>query len=845
MCLAFLKSLFASKKGASSMVAPFIVAAMAGGGAVSAGAEGGGGDTLIAEFTRVNGSASVAAGSDQIIGHPLKKGDLLPGEEAFVTDSSDVELDASFRLLKAGYADGSYVGVHIMLRDTDINASSSRGYKLKKRTGSYDNTDPATDLTALIAAHDFKVEFSSVTETDSGGTRTHGAGAMLATLAAANVSGRVVKLIANPNCERWQLHAYVKDGSGGAGSADAHLHATWYVTRWRASNGTEKKLFVTCVLSLHEYAVASKKRLDYDAVLKDGSTTLGTYSSVDHPYHSEWATIRPNADIAIARPIASDGTSNTLHTQYDKSYMAACECLVPFNTTRTPDEHTIVAYMPAGGFDVGSDAGGGHTNMGHRMNIDGTGIYNGRAVLSSIYATNALMLQTANAWACERGAAMAGLHVPYHCRVPFGDTPSLPMTLRMNRHDGTFRAKNAWTGDGMQAGVDDYPSKGDDTVSYVDPEGGTGAWSSSINSSHGVPYSGFMWLIDGEDYLHQASADLAVNLTFQAHANSSQQLIPLVCATWTGYPSTPDGAWSGVSQMWSAQERGCGLAAHILRWGTAFRPDNCIEANFLDDLLAHADDYLETSVSYLDAGHIANGLFPGYGDEGYLSQSWHQGINSLFFNLAARHLETDGFVAVANMTANTMLGMWTGNRAQSVTTFHTPLKKSDPFDSSTNPFVDPTHKLVAFTGSMSGDTFSFSGNLAGILNNNDKVVFLDSNTSYGSSTIPTNAVEGTEYFVINVSHGGTTTCQFSDSQGGSVKDLGDAANVTIGIDMLGSDAAIAGTAWNANDWGALNGAGLEAVKARGVTGAAALISGKNTFLAGVDFDTFSGMDLVA
>lgn len=809
---------------------------------VVSGGGGGGGDTLIAEFTRVNGSASVAAGSDQIIGHPLKRGALSSGEILVVTDSSDVEVAAHFRLLRAYDTDANTpVGVHIMLRDTNIGTSASRGYKLKKRTGTYDNTDPATDLATLIAAHDFKVEFSSVTETDSGGTRTHGSGAMLATLAAANVSGRVVKLIANPVLERWQLHAYVKDGSGGGGSADAHLHATWYVTRWRNSNGTEKKLYVTCVLSLHEYAVASKKRLDYNAVLKDNTTTLGTYSSVDHCYHSEWATIRPDADIAIARPIASDGTSNTLHTQYDKSYMAACECLAPFNTTRTPDEHTIVAYVPAGG----SDGGGGIANMGHRTNIDGTGIYNGRAVLSSIYATNAVMLQTANAWACERGAAMAGLHVPYHCRAPFGDTPNLPMTQRLDRDDGTFRAKNAWTGDGMQAGVDDYPSKGNDTVSYVAPEGGTGDWSPSINSSHAVPYSGFMWLIDGEDYLHQASADLAVNLVFQAHANFAGSRNSLPFATFGGYSGIPTTEWSGTSQVWCIQERGCGLAMHVLRWGTAFRPDSCIEANYLDDLLAHADDYLETGIGLLPAGHVANGTFMGMSAEGYLSQSWHSGINSLFFNLAARHLETAGAVAIADMTANTMLGMWTGNRAQAVTTMHSPMKKTDAYDSSTNPFVDPTHKLVCFSGSMSSNTFSYSGNLAGMVNNNDKVLFGDTGTSYQNTTIPTNAVEGTEYFVINVSHGGTTTMQFSETQGGSAKTLGDAADVTIMVDTLGSDAAIVGTAWNANDWGALNGAGLEACKARGVTGAAALIAGKNTFLAGVDFDTYSGMDLVA
>lgn len=811
---------------------------------VVSGGGGGGGDTLIAEFTRVNGSASVAAGSDQIVGHPFKQGDVMPGDEVFVTNSSDVELDAGFRLLKAGYSDGSYVGVHIMLRDTDISASSSRTYKLKKRTGTYDNTDPETDLATLIAAHDYKNEFSSVTETDSGGTRAHGAGAMLATLAAANVSGRVVKLIANPICERWYLHAYVKDGSGGAGSADAHLHETWYVTRWRNANGTQKSLYVTPVSSMHEYAVASKKRLNYTATFKDGSNTLGTYTSVVHPYHSQWAAIRPDADIAIGRPIASDGTSNTLHTQYDKAYLSACECLAPFNTTRTPDEYTILPYMPGGGFDAGTDAGDGHTNMGHRMNIDATGPYIGRTVLSSVYATNAVMLQTANAWACERGAALAGLHVPYHCRAPFGDTPSLPMTLRMNRHDGTFRAKNAWTGDGMQGGTDDYPSKGDSTVTYVAPEGGNGSWQPSINSSHAVPYSGFMWLIDGEDYLHQASADLAVNLTWQAHANFSQQLIPLVCATWAAYSgTTPTDAWSGVSQMWSAQERGCGLAMHILRWGTAFRPASCIEANFLDDLLSHADDYLETSIGYLDAGHIANGLLPGNGDEGYLSQSWHQGINSLFSNLAARHLGTPGFIAVADMTANTMLRMWTGNRAQAVETFHSYLKKTDAYNSSTNPFV--TNKLVAETGSVSSNTFSYSGNLAGILNNDDKVVFLDSNTSYGASTIPTSTVAGTEYFVISVSHGSTTTCQFSDTQGGSAKTIGNAANATLGIDTLGSDAAIVGTGWSAFNFGALNAAGLEAAKARGVTGAAALIAGKNTFLAGVDYDAFSGFDLVA
>lgn len=785
MCLAFFKSLFA-KKAAPEMVAPFLTV-LSGGMAGSPGAAGA--DVLLYAFDRLNTSGS-STDSNHLFPVLCDRGDVPSGSTLVITDSSDVDVAAGIcnRVL---WDDGSLKMAHVALRAT-VAGSGTHSLKAKSRpSSSYDDTDPATDLATLLATGDWKVEFSSVTETDTAGTRTHASGDMLAkaTDYGAN-TGRIRKLIANPFVERWQVWAYVKGGSTGAGSADAHFKVYWYITRWRNSNGTQHSLFITPVMALEEVYVATKKRLNYTATFKDGSTTLETYTSVQHPYRSTWAAVRQDNDAIHARAKCVAGSADCwLIVRPDKDYWQAAECFLPMDPAFTPTAESLTADNST--FTA-------CYNQGHRANIDDGGGYGGRGLMTQFDA-RAFMTPTANHARIGRVCAHAGLHIPYHYRPAYGSNdPATLLPLILDNASGAGDP-NEWNSDGMPDAV--YMSIDDRTNSfdydYVPPEGGNGVWTPSGDTSHAVAYSGFQWVIEGEEYFNQANLDLmiatSVNLVGDVYGNHRALMWSGVGGGFSGFSGLgiPTTQWSSLIDF-QQQERSLGWALAILSWAVGFHPAGRIESNFLADFATHQASYMEQSLSYAPASMESCGAWI-VREDGFGS-AWMQNFGSMMAVWIKRNLRHQGWVDLAAQMGNFTVALWDrSNRICSNSYRGWYATKPSGYNVSTNPFI--VHHLfeIDCTYDVSANTFltgTFDTDNANALKDNDKVYFAGLTTGGSTSTPPGNTAVGTEYFVINRSAPTSTTTQFQISltQGGSAVDLtGSNGSASLFCDLLSAD----------------------------------------------------------
>jgi hypothetical protein len=717
-------------------------------------------------------------------------GDVPPGSTLVITNSSNVDVPAGI-CNRVYYPDGSLKMGHVALRGA-VSGNGTQDLIAKSRpSSSYDDTDPNTNLTTLIATGDWKVEFTSVTHTDNSGTATHASGSMLAKLSDANVSGRVRKLIANPFVERWQLWAYVKDGATGTGSADAHLKVYWYVTRWRNSDGSQHSLFITPVMALEEIYVTSKKRLNYTATFKDGSTTLETYTSVQHPYRSTWAAVRKTNDAIHARAKCVSGTDCWLITRPSKTYWQAVEAFFPLDPTYSPAAQSLTSdnstFSPC-------------SSQAHRAAIDGTGGYEGRGLLPQFDA-RLFMSPTANHARIARVCGHAGLHVPYHYRPPYGtNSPATVLPLILDNGSGTGNS-HQWNADGLPDAI--YLSIDDRTNSfpytYVPPEGGNGVWTPSGDTSHAVAYSGFQWVYEGEEYFNQANLDLmiatSVNLVGDVYGNHRALMWSGVGGGWSGFSGLgiPTTQWSSLIDF-AIQERSFAWSMSVLGWAAGFAPAGRIESNFISDFASHQASYLENSLSYAPPTMVSNGAWIIREDG--LGSPWMQSFNSMMAVWLARNLRHQGWINLADMMGNFTTGMWDRPNRTWANAYRCWYAKSPSgYNVSTNPFFAADHNAMLFDCSYDVSTNTFTTTTSDTdtpngIKNGDRAYLMNYNTSGGGTTPPTGISTGVEYFVVNRAqpNSTTTTFQLSLTLGGSAIDITGSNNFcSFIVDMLSAD----------------------------------------------------------
>lgn len=819
----------------NSAASPPAAAAMGGGG--------GGSDTLLYEFTLENTNSGAASDHTRPFGLIFQKGDIPSGSTLVITDTSDVDVPAGIFNRCHKYADSSLNMAHVLLRDSTIAASSTRTYRAKSRSSSsYDDTDPGTNLSTLVGTGDWKVAFSSLTQYNGSTTVSRGSGDALASLTTAVSTGSVRKIVGNPFLEEWMIEEYAKDGTTGSGSADAHLKVRWHVRRVRNSDGTQKALFVTAVVCQEEIAVASKYRLNYTATFKDGSTTLDTYSSIQHPYRSTWATVRQDNDSNHARSRCVAGTDAWLICKPDKTYWSQTECFWPVDPAFTPNAISLASdvstYQPC-------------HNQGHRADLDAGGDYAGRGALSKFEAA-AFLTPTANHYRIMRTCAMAGLHVTFHHRLPVSSSAvGTVVPLLMDTNTGADTATR-WNADGLQNAIYCSSDSRTDTAydgDYVQHTGGNGVWTQTLDASHGVPYSWFAWVMEGEEYHNQASLDLMTNLSIVGvgDAYGTRRALPWsgVGGGYAGFSGLgiPTTQWSSLPAIWvGEQERSCAWAIKILTMGAGFHPNVRIENNYVDAFVDHPALYWERGLSYAPAGLIANGIVYSRED---LSSPWQQHFISMTASQAARFMELPGFVDLADFSGVYTVGSLSNNKLGATGYHGSSVKKSSAYDPTTNPFLAAADNLWCMNCTYDASANTILTSHMGTdspngIQNNDVVYVSVEDDSFNTIAAIGGMTQGTPYYVINKSNPSGTSIQFqvSTSPGGSALDLtGAGGNGAILVSLLGSDGgAAAFTDAGGNNFGQMALAALVMQNIRGLSGATnALVDDTESWLSGVSY----------
>lgn len=491
------------------------------------------------------------------------------------------------------WKDGSLKTARLLLRDAGLTAGSNRSYTMTTVTGGMTAAASGNaGLVSAISGHDFKVAFANVK--DSTGA-VYSGGSLTASLAAhAGVGTRWTVLTTGPVADVWQ-------GWGMAGS-DAHLKVNWYVTRWKAADGSTLAWQIGAIVALDWWSVAGATLLTYDATLMDGASTIVSYPNVQHPYHSQWLMAVNDGSLNAGTAPWVGAAQPTLFAPSDKAYLVSTGLIPPLNQTKIPTAEATPTYTPCG-------------NMEHRAFIDGTGAYPGRGVVTEPDAV-AFMRGDAQAYARARVNALAGLGVPYHYRSnrqrirpgEVADTANTIIPLLMAPKAASY---SDFTAQGLPMAVDAYNDNRSQTQGmdgYVVPVGGSGVWNASGDSSHAVSYCYFMALISGDEWLVEAQLDLAMNLAHQTiygYTNYAQAFAR------NFNPATPADYWTGLlGQNIGDNPRALGWTNLIM--GTGFMlPVDHVAHDYAAASLAHNCDYISVNLQYLPASFSAAGYYQG------------------------------------------------------------------------------------------------------------------------------------------------------------------------------------------------------------------------------------------
>jgi len=576
--------------------------------------------TAMSQAFTVQNFAAAASPGFQKRGVWFKKGDVPAGQIPAISAGA-----AQYYAL-CRWSDGSLKYARKLCRYGSFAASESRSYTLTAAAGSFPAGSTSVvgnaGLVAALTGRDIKVTFGNVTKTIQTGTDpgtgyaiygsggAYGSGAFTASLAShAATSTRWTLLTTGPVADVWQGWGMATDNSGGA--ADAHLKVNWYLTRWKNADGSTAGFQVGAIVALDWWSIAGKFRLNYDAALMDGTTTIQNYPGVQHPYASQWAMVVQTGNNAGAAPWIG-ATQPTLFPAFDPSYLISTGLSLGLNyTADVPAAVAIPAYVPCG-------------NMEHRAFIDGTGEYIGRGP-SCQPDSDFLKRMDAQSLARARINALAGLGVPYHYRSnrtrqrpgdAAADTANTPIALLMAPKAASY---SDFTAQGMPVAVNAYRdprTQGGSTDGHVYPDGGTGVWGPSGDSSHAVSYCYFMALVTGDEWLLEAQIDLVQNLAHQSiyGYNNFRQLMLTGQPQQAGAtnPSTDTSYWSGLLGQWMPDNyRATGHSQLIIGQGIGIVPADHVAYSYLQAALAHNGDYIAGSLRNMPPDYgLAGAYYP-------------------------------------------------------------------------------------------------------------------------------------------------------------------------------------------------------------------------------------------
>ncbi|WP_043838864.1 hypothetical protein [Muricoccus aerilatus] len=577
-----------------------------------------------ATFVLQNWSSSPSVGFARV-GMPFARGDIPAGSVPVIRRGGSV-VPVQFDE-RTYWKNGDLKFAVAHLRDTNFAGSESRTYAVSSEAGTYNNTGTKTPAD-VTSGHDFKVAFSSLTETGSSGTSQVGSGSFTSSLNAhIGVATRREKYHSGPVCESWYAWGMATDNAGGA--QDAHLKSNWYVSLWKNSDGSIYAHEIAAVNSQDWWSVPNKKSRNYTMALKDGSTTIETYANVAHNYHEQNITCTNQGGNNRGRRHWVGGAMPTLVYKPNKTYWHNTRVIAPYD----PNKDAPVAIDPAA-----TQTYVPGLEFNHRRNIDGTGAYGGRGLYSNMDVA-AFMRQEAADVATMRMNAHAGLHVFYHYRSnanrqrpgdSTADVANTVQSLSLKVGAGT-QVPYDFTADGMPAPGHCYMDGRNEAVwknGYVAPEVYDGVWSTTTgDSSHSANYSAFAYALEGERYHLEATLDLAMAMAhmrlggeFGCYATSMMHEV-------SNY--TAGDRWEGV--VIRGQQRN-GWALSIIGSACGLIPATHVAYNSMQRFNQQQGRYLRNALVYMSDDIRAAGVHISGSNlvtEGAEHSSWMTGHTCL------------------------------------------------------------------------------------------------------------------------------------------------------------------------------------------------------------------------
>jgi hypothetical protein len=399
-------------------------------------------------------------------------------------------------------------------------------------------------------------------------------------------------------------------------SGEEHVICIHYVDLWLDPTDASSVIAVewTPVLSMHWWVndpfgvTQTKEARTYDAEALDGVTSLVSHTGLEHGTYCRAAMLRDDDDAQHAKRLwATKGAAMpTLLLAYStasKQKMAQAGYLPPLTTSHSPTSPSYTTtYTPFG-------ESSGALVHNHRRAINGTGGYEGRGAITNPDSL-ALILQTESTWRAARVSAMAGLSVYSHVRDH-------------RTASGGFADGDASGGlipaSMQQLGAQSYTSLAGEIITTTNsggsmpqdaPTGGVGEFT-NWDEAHHVSYAYFMAFVEGEAYLADtciSAAEMPYRRSFYNEAGSNARPVFYTIEarrTAQGISSTSYGAVHALF----VQERSIGLCVNAINRAYQIMPDGDRHKPYFENIYQNISDWLEESLSYFPADHLAKGGF--------------------------------------------------------------------------------------------------------------------------------------------------------------------------------------------------------------------------------------------
>lgn len=586
---------------------------------------------IVTLFTATNYGAS-ASPAIFSFGQAFVRGDIPTASTIQVRRQDTNEQCVAVLDGPVSWDDGSlkFAQVHVIDSTADISAGATRVYEITGVTGSRTPAASGFDPWSWISANT-----NLVVET------TNQQGWNLAALTPSTRPMALNTAILTTTRRRrftdaarvQTLYAWAPAAAPGLpNDIDGHLVGEHFIDLYRDAIGNVLGGFYACVVDQSRLEAdplssgEAKQKRWYNAVLKNGATTLSEYSKngtpgglVEHPANSAWVTVQ-RTGLSRGRRWWIAGTETrepTIRVEQNRGYLRQAWATLPYEPITVNSSMGFIgraftgtpfAYNPGSGFGwkVAIDAAGGDNGRGHitryctyRLNSEGD---------QAIY----------NDWLV---AAYACLHVPqYRVRngeaaASIGDATHMPIPFEL-QIAATSRSTGFTTGEFSGLGVRRSYNKNNNSNgtlrtlrTYATPLGSStadrfGIWTPGADNSHAINWAGVPALLTGDRIFRDAAIDHAVRTVWAASgAGSSMGIEPF--ETFNGWQNEGF-AVRYYSPAWTnSQVRSEGWGMNLLAAGINVAPDGDPRRALLLEILSVQEAMHKARVDWIEGN--ANG----------------------------------------------------------------------------------------------------------------------------------------------------------------------------------------------------------------------------------------------